>query len=32
MMHAQVVGYRRPLVWNEWWHFVDVLPGGESPA
>ncbi len=26
MMHAEVQGYRRPLFWNEWWHFVDVDP------
>ncbi|MFO1326243.1 MAG: ABC transporter substrate-binding protein [Rubrivivax sp.] len=32
MMHAPVFGYRRPLYWNEWWHFVDVLPGAENPA
>jgi hypothetical protein len=22
-----VVGYRRPLFWNEWWHMVDADPG-----
>ena len=26
MMHPMVVGYRRPLFWNEWWHMVDVDP------
>jgi ABC-type transport system substrate-binding protein len=31
MMHPQVLGYRRPLFWNEWWHMVDVDPG-PSPA
>jgi ABC-type transport system substrate-binding protein len=31
MMHPGLAGYRRPLFWNEWWHFVDVAPG-PSPA
>jgi ABC-type transport system substrate-binding protein len=22
--HPWVVGYRRPLFWNEWWHYVDI--------
>jgi len=26
LMHAEVQGVRRPLYWNEWWHFVDVEP------
>ncbi|GAB4035335.1 MAG: ABC transporter substrate-binding protein [Rubrivivax sp.] len=26
--HARLVGYRRPLFWNEWWHLVDLQ---ESP-
>ena len=26
MMHPKVVGYRRPLFWNEWWHMVDADP------
>lgn len=24
MAHPAVIGYRRPLFWQEWWHFVDV--------
>jgi ABC-type transport system substrate-binding protein len=24
MLHGWVVGYRRPLFWQEWWHMVDV--------
>ena len=32
MMHPRVYGYRRPLYWNEWWHFVDVLPAKEADA
>jgi ABC-type transport system substrate-binding protein len=27
MMHPGLTGWRRPLFWNEWWHFVDVEPG-----
>ena len=27
MMHPGLAGWRRPLFWNEWWHFVDVEPG-----
>jgi ABC-type transport system substrate-binding protein len=22
--HPWVIGYRRPLFWNEWWHLVDI--------
>jgi len=28
MGYPQVVGYRRPLFWNNWWEYVDV----EAPA
>jgi ABC-type transport system substrate-binding protein len=24
MYHAWIVGYRRPLFWQEWWHMVDI--------
>ena len=24
MMHPWLVGYRRPLFWQEWWHMVDI--------
>jgi ABC-type transport system substrate-binding protein len=24
MAHAHVVGYRRPVFWNDWWQFVDI--------
>jgi hypothetical protein len=24
MLHAWVIGYRRPLFWQEWWHMVDI--------
>jgi ABC-type transport system substrate-binding protein len=31
LIHPQLIGYRRPLYWNDWWHMVDVAPG-PSPA
>jgi ABC-type transport system substrate-binding protein len=30
LMHAGVVGYRRPVFWNEWWHMVDVGPSPDA--
>jgi hypothetical protein len=24
MLHPWVVGFRRPLFWQEWWHMVDI--------
>jgi ABC-type transport system substrate-binding protein len=24
MWHPWVIGFRRPLFWNEWWHMVDI--------
>jgi ABC-type transport system substrate-binding protein len=24
LLHPWLVGYRRPLFWNEWWHMVDL--------
>jgi ABC-type transport system substrate-binding protein len=32
LMHPWVIGYRRPLFWQEWWHVVDVLPGKGDAA
>jgi ABC-type transport system substrate-binding protein len=26
LMHPWVIGYRRPVFWNEWWHHVDIEP------
>ncbi len=26
MRHPWVIGFRRPLFWNEWWHMVDIDP------
>ena len=34
MTYPYVVGYRRPVFWQEWWHYVDIdagaMPGGAS--
>jgi hypothetical protein len=24
LVHPWLVGYRRPLFWQEWWHMVDI--------
>jgi ABC-type transport system substrate-binding protein len=24
MIQPWVIGYRRPVFWNEWWHYVDI--------
>jgi ABC-type transport system substrate-binding protein len=32
MTWPNVLGYRRPVFWLNWYHMVDVLPGGDSPA
>lgn len=26
MMYSDVVGYRRPAYWQDWWHMIDVEP------
>ena len=26
MCYSNVVGYRRPIFWQEWWHYVDIEP------
>jgi len=26
MCYSKVVGYRRPIFWQEWWHYVDIEP------
>jgi ABC-type transport system substrate-binding protein len=31
MWHPWVIGYRRPLFWQEWWHMVDIDPS-KKPA
>jgi len=32
MTHKRVIGYRRPVFWQDWWHFVDVDDGAPSAA
>jgi ABC-type transport system substrate-binding protein len=32
LMTDRVVGFKRPIFWLNWYHMVDVLPGGDSPA
>lgn len=32
MMLDNVIGYRRPAYWYEWWHMIDVLPEGAKTA
>jgi ABC-type transport system substrate-binding protein len=27
-----LVGYRRPLAWNDWWHLVDIDPTKKTPT
>jgi ABC-type transport system substrate-binding protein len=31
LWHPWVIGFRRPLFWNEWWHMVDIDPA-KKPA
>lgn len=26
LVEPWVLGYRRPVFWNEWWHMVDIDP------
>jgi ABC-type transport system substrate-binding protein len=30
LSHSWVVGYRRPVFWQEWWHVVDIEPSGRA--
>jgi ABC-type transport system substrate-binding protein len=30
MVQPQLVGYRRPLFWQDWWHMVDIEPGART--
>jgi ABC-type transport system substrate-binding protein len=32
LMTDRVVGFKRPIFWLNWYHMVDVLPGGENAA
>ena len=31
MLHPWVIGFRRPLFWQDWWHMVDIDPS-KKPA
>jgi ABC-type transport system substrate-binding protein len=30
MTYPQLVGYRRPIFWQEWWHYVDIDDTAQS--
>ncbi len=30
MSYPRLVGYRRPIFWQEWWHYVDIDPTAGS--
>jgi len=30
--HAHLIGFRKPLFWNGWWHMVDMDPAVRAPA
>jgi ABC-type transport system substrate-binding protein len=32
LTRPQLVGYRRPLFWNNWWHMVDVVTDVPAPG
>jgi ABC-type transport system substrate-binding protein len=32
LIQPWVFGYRRPLFWQDWWQYVDVLPGKDAAA
>jgi ABC-type transport system substrate-binding protein len=32
MTYPEVIGYRRPVFWQEWWHYVDVDERAARPA
>ncbi|MEY3251408.1 MAG: hypothetical protein RL227_381 [Pseudomonadota bacterium] len=32
LMTERVVGFKRPIFWLNWYHMVDVLPGGDNPS
>jgi ABC-type transport system substrate-binding protein len=32
MTQRRVVGYRRPVFWQDWWHFVDIDDGADTVA
>jgi ABC-type transport system substrate-binding protein len=32
LVQPWVIGYRRPLFWQDWWQYVDVLPAKDAAA
>jgi hypothetical protein len=32
MTQKRVIGYRRPVFWNDWWHYVDIDGEGDKLA
>ena len=32
MTYPQLIGYRRPIFWQEWWHYVDIDEAAPSLA
>ena len=32
MTQKHVVGYRRPVFWQDWWHYVDIDDGAGAAA
>ena len=32
LAYKHLIGYRRPLFWNEWWHLVDLDPQQRARA
>jgi hypothetical protein len=32
LVQPWVFGYRRPLFWQDFWQYVDVLPGRDAAA
>ena len=32
MTQKRVIGYRRPVFWNDWWHYVDIEGEGDKLA
>ena len=32
MIQKRVIGYRRPVFWQDWWHFVDLDDGDPAVA
>jgi hypothetical protein len=32
MTQKHVIGYRRPVFWQDWWHYVDIDIGNGAGA